>query len=461
MAGLAAADRLAEGGRYPPVVLEREDRPGGLARSLRFAGVATDLGPHRIHTELPEVEQYIGRIAAPSLLTVRRKSLIYLRGRYLPYPPSPVAMTKHLGPWQMGRFMMGYAAERLRRRPTHETYETFMRRAFGRELYEFLLRPFSAKTWKIDPAELHADTARVRISAGNLTRMIAGLFRRERAGRETSLNQFRYVRGGIETLARHIAEHAQAAGATLTCNRTVEAIELDDNLRVRAVRCAQAPDPVRGEVFLSTVPLPALTGELLPPDPRLSDAREAASGLEYLDMILVNLVVRRNRISDANWLYFPDPDFIFNRAHEAKSFDPEMGPEDRSVLCLEITLRRGDPIAREDDATLIRAVTEQIASTGLFDAAEVDDALVYRLPFAYPLYTLDYLDRLDRVLSGLRRIPNLMTLGRQGLFNHNNMDHSIRMGLDAADRLNAAPPDQAVADWYDHVPSLRDIRIVD
>ena len=37
-------------------------------------------------------------------------------------------------------------------------------------------------------------------------------------------------------------------------------------------------------------------------------------------------------------------------------------------------------------------------------------------------------------------MPNLVTLGRQGLFNHNNMDHSIYMGLCAADLINAFPP---------------------
>jgi len=52
-AGLATGLRLGRGGLWSPVVLERDHEPGGLARSLHFKGVSTDLGPHRLHTELP------------------------------------------------------------------------------------------------------------------------------------------------------------------------------------------------------------------------------------------------------------------------------------------------------------------------------------------------------------------------------------------------------------------------
>ena len=461
VAGLAAGLRLAEGGRYLPHLLEKEDRPGGLAKSLHFKGVSSDLGPHRIHTEIPEVARLIEAIAAPSLYTVQRTSHIYLRGAWMHYPPRPLEMTRRLGAGRMTRFALGYAGERLRPTPGEPTYEILMRRAFGRPLYEFLLRPYSEKTWKIDPGQLHADTARVRVSAGSLAKMITRLFRRERRGRETALKEFRYVRGGAETLVRHLWEHAQQRGARLQTNQPVGRLELDDNGNVRAANHGNGPERSTGRVFLSTIPLPLLLGRLLPERPELSEARRAAEGLEYLNMIFVCLIVRRKIISGDNWLYFPEPDLIFNRGYEAKNFDPAMGPEDKSVLCLEITFRQEDPIARESDQALLAAVTEQIASTGLFGAHEVEEGLVYRLPWAYPLYRLDYAQRLQVVFDGLRRIPNLLTLGRQGLFNHNNMDHSIYMGLRAGDFLNREPVDRAVQSWYDSVGEFKKMRIVD
>lgn len=462
LAGLAAAVRLAGEERPAPLLLEREGRPGGLARSFRFDEFTTDLGPHRIHSENPEVLAFIREVAAPSLVTVRRSSHMFLRGGLLRYPPDPLGLARRLGPLRLARFAASFALERLRPAPAPETYESLMRRAFGPALYDFLLRPYSAKTWKTDPAELHADTARVRISAGNLTRLVKGLLGRERQGQETSLKEFLYVRGGAETLARHLWERAAAGGARLELDCAAQALELDADGRLCAVHAARSGRAERfpGGFFISTLPLPLLLERLLPPLPLLREAREAAAGLHYLDMVFVCLVVRRPRLTGDNWLYFPEPEFIFNRAHEAKNFDPAMGPPDRTMLCLEITHHHGDPIGRESDEAILKAVTGQIARTGLVRPGEVEGGHVFRIPFAYPLYTLDYAGRLEKVLAGLARLPNLITCGRQGLFNHNNMDHSIAMGLLAGDLVGA---DRATAAgrWYEGLERFKNLRIVD
>jgi protoporphyrinogen oxidase len=470
VAGLGAALRLGEAGRWRPLLLERDDRPGGLARSLHFKGVSSDLGPHRIHTEIPEVGELIERIAAKSLYTVQRRSHIFLNGRFLPYPPSALAMARNLGPLRLARFGASYLAGKLSTEPAEETFESIMQAAFGPALYDYLLRPYIAKTWKTDPSLLHADTARVRVSAGSLAKMIRGLVPGGKDKDPTALRQFRYVRGGAETLVRHLWEQAEALGAEMRLNSEVGSLELNEEGRIGRALVHRRGDsatagggiePVGGEVFLSTLPLPVLLGRLLPTLPRLEDARRAAEGLCYLNMLFVVLIVRRKVITGDNWLYFPEPDLVFNRGYEAKSMDPGMAPEDRSVLCLEITLRPDDPRWKEGDADWLKLVGAQVASTGLFAEHEIDEGLVYRLPYAYPVYGLDYAERLGTALEGLRGLGNLLTLGRQGLFNHNNMDHSIYMGLQAADRLNQAPLEDSITLWYDSVSKFKRLRIID
>ena len=73
-----------------------------------------------------------------------------------------------------------------------------------------------------------------------------------------------------------------------------------------------------------------------------------------------------------------DAHLLFNRAHEAKNMDPGMvAAEDRSVLCLEITLRPDDPIWREADGDILRTATYQIAATGLFRAHSFGFGRIY------------------------------------------------------------------------------------
>ena len=86
---------------------------------------------------------------------------------------------------------------------------------------------------------------------------------------------------------------------------------------------------------------------------------------------------------------------------------------------------------------------------------------VHRLRYGYPLYSLDYYDRLETIFTGLRSITDLLTTGRQGLFNHNNTDHSILMGLRAAEALGRADDGSPANPWYDQVEEFKHFRIVD
>jgi protoporphyrinogen oxidase len=461
VAGLAAAMRLGESGRWRATLLERGAVAGGLARCLHFKGAASDFGPHRINSEIPEVLDLIKRVAAPSLMTVRRKSHICVRGQFLPYPPSPLALARGLGVGRLASFGAGWLAEKLRPAPARETFESIMRRAFGGPLYEFLLRPFITKTWKTDPAQLHADAARARVSAGSISKLARSLLPGASKDNDSgALGEFLYPRGGAESLVRHLREEAEGLGARTLLGAEVIGLDLDEGLRVRRARLSDG-SAVEGDAFLSTAPLTDLVARLLPPIPELADARDAAGGLEYLGMLVIVLLIRRPRLTGDTWLYFPDPDLIFNRAYEVKSWDPAMAPADRSALCLEVTLRRDDPRWGESDQDWTRLVAEQVARLGLARLDEIEDGAVERLSHAYPIYALDYADRLGRALEGLARIPNLVTLGRQGLFNHNNMDHSIYMGLEAAKLLVEGGVDGASRRWLRTIEKFRHFRIVD
>ena len=66
---------------------------------------------------------------------------------------------------------------------------------------------------------------------------------------------------------------------------------------------------------------------------------------------------------------------------------------------------------------------------------------------------------LARVHDYLRTFPNLISAGRQGLFNHNNMDHCIAMGRAAARCVQAH--DAPAAPWCDDLDQFDNFRIVD
>jgi len=82
VAGLTLAERLGASGCREVTVLEREDAPGGLARTFQREGFRFDIGPHRFHTSDPAVQSYLLEILGSEITAIPRSSSVYLSGRY-------------------------------------------------------------------------------------------------------------------------------------------------------------------------------------------------------------------------------------------------------------------------------------------------------------------------------------------------------------------------------------------
>jgi protoporphyrinogen oxidase len=129
------------------------------------------------------------------------------------------------------------------------------------------------------------------------------------------------------------------------------------------------------------------------------------------------------------------------------------------MAVFEVTARWDSDLWGSSDSEIIRKVREDAISTGLVQPDDIADAFAHRVPYTYPLYTSDFTDRLYRVFSALEKIPNLVSTGRQGLFNHNNMDHSMLMGIRAAEYV--ASEKEVAHRWVSDLDQFSHFRIVD
>jgi hypothetical protein len=66
---------------------------------------------------------------------------------------------------------------------------------------------------------------------------------------------------------------------------------------------------------------------------------------------------------------------------------------------------------------------------------------VVRVPDAYPVYDTTYRERLETVREFLDPIPNLHTVGRNGMHKYNNQDHSMYAAMLTVANLNGAAYD--------------------
>ncbi|MGC9342906.1 MAG: hypothetical protein ACP5E3_09420, partial [Bacteroidales bacterium] len=164
--------------------------------------------------------------------------------------------------------------------------------------------------------------------------------------------------------------------------------------------------------------------------------RELANSLKFRNTMLVYLKINRQDLFSDQWLYIHSKEMKTGRITNFRNWLPELyGDEKNTILCLEYWANFEDPDWKMDDNELIKTAKEDIIKAGFAAEEEIIEGNVVRLPRCYPVYFKDYKKTLSPVEDYLGSIKNLHVIGRYGAYKYNNQDHSIIMGLFAAENI--------------------------
>ena len=142
-----------------------------------------------------------------------------------------------------------------------------------------------------------------------------------------------------------------------------------------------------------------------------------------------------------------------------RNWVPELYGDSRtSVLAVEFWCDSSDPLWSERDEESIDRATRELRLTEALGPARVLAGHVVRIPRCYPVYARGYKKHVAEIATYLRGFRGLTAIGRYGAFKYNNQDHSILMGILAAENLleNGNHDLWAVNTDYDssHEPTL-------
>ena len=447
VSALGFAKRLTEHGRSV-LILEKEAVVGGLSRTLYHDGFHLDFCAHRFHTNNRELLAEI--MALPGLTMTRhvKKSRIYMFGKYLKYPfelqnllrAMPVTDSLLAGL----SFGWNLLTKRFRK-PILVSYRDWFVHLYGRRLYETMCRPYTSKIWHTDPAEISADWAEQRFQGENLKRLLKRVIRKlltldfsnydlEDDSLAPDGGPFYYPRRGIQELPDALARSATQSGAVIETGVTLDDVSVGQ--RTVTYDRAGARYTVVFDHLISTIPLHAF---YLLQERRSAEVEQALAGLKYMDIIFVYAFLCRPQVSNDHWLYFPDPDVVFNRAVEFSNWSPEMCPPGKTSVCFDITVFADDDrdlFWQARDEYLADRVLDDAERVGYLRRAEVIGTYVFRVRQAYPYYDLNYKTKLDTIVRFLED-EDVSLLGRTGMFQYNNSDNSIEMGFLLADKFLA------------------------
>jgi protoporphyrinogen oxidase len=191
---------------------------------------------------------------------------------------------------------------------------------------------------------------------------------------------------------------------------------------------------------ISTTDVRSLVRAMAPPVP--APVRQAAEGLRYRDFLVVALILETERLFPDNWIYIHTPGVQVGRIQNFNNWSAAMVPEPgRTCLGMEYFCFQGDGLWESSDAELIALATREFEQLGLAPAGLVRDGTVIRMPKAYPIYDAEYREHLDNVRGWIDPIPNLHTVGRNGMHKYNNQDHSMLTAMMAVWNMQGAEHD--------------------
>jgi len=80
-------------------------------------------------------------------------------------------------------------------------------------------------------------------------------------------------------------------------------------------------------------------------------------------------------------------------------------------------------------------VIDELDLIGLIGRQEVMEWRHHMLPFAYPVYSIDYARDVAIITDGLASLPNLDPIGRAGNFFYSHLHDQLRLGRDYVQSL--------------------------
>ena len=437
---MAAAWRLSELG-CPVTVLEKDRAVGGMGKTITVGKYAVDYGPHTFHIRETEESRSIHEAIRPLFgedpLILTRGTRVLLRGKEYVYPLEMLQVLTGVSPLLSARIVFDYLLATMKSalapaRKEH-SFEEWGVRNLGRTLYDLCFGLYSARVWGLPTSQISSKQAQ-RVAKLNLKNVILrslGI----KADPATYFTKYMYPRKGISVLFERMAAEVKKRGNLVMLESPVVRLERDGDRLARVVYQQNGrEETIECAGVLSTLPLPQLVAMITPALPPAIAAH--AAKLRYRSLKLIYIALKRPQLTDYHWVYLLDEHYRVNRMSEQKNVSSEMVPADRTILCIELSCWRDEPVWKASDEEVYRIALKDLLKMGYgVREDEVEDYYVADIATAYPVYELNFEDHLIPVLEGVHSVPNLLTLGRHGLFLNNSMDDNVLLGMKVADQI--------------------------
>ncbi|UCG29902.1 MAG: NAD(P)-binding protein [candidate division WOR-3 bacterium] len=427
LAGLSAAQRLGDAS----LVLEKENRPGGLVRTECFNNYWFDRVLHLLYFPDPLTKLRVQEILGTDLAQCTPLAWVETQSGTVRYP-----LQMHLGGLEKSS-AFSCLVDLMKAKLSHSprlsnNFEEMLLHTFGSSMCRIFLLPYNRKLWKRPLTSLAPFDFQWTISKPNLKHVFKGIIFPDSEFDAYNYQGF-YPRPPMNSSVRgmELLSHKLAGQVfDLRLNHTVT--KIDTKRCIVYVMNDQRMMSFRYRSnCISTIPLPETIRMCRQtPDDILRDC----------DKLLRNRVLSAafsikgpRPVNNGHWRYYADESIIFTRLFFMHEFDPLTAPEDGWGVCAEIVQPAEVPMM-EPKGILNRALNDIHRSGVLPPTCEVVDQHLIIIDPGYVVFTKENKDIITRMRDFLAD-HGVIPLGRYGRWEYSSMGQVMRDAYTAASRV--------------------------
>ncbi|MBI4149115.1 FAD-dependent oxidoreductase [Candidatus Woesearchaeota archaeon] len=445
--GLSVAWRLGELG-IAAEVIEAASDIGGLAATRKFNGYYLDYGPHYFISERQDIVEKVTSLFqedfGEEMTALQRDVKLLFHGRFLNYPITAKNILTQIpfkdsllsGLSYLYRQGIEKAKKPFVRESSEENFEQWARKNFGDYLFKLFFKPYTEQFWGM-PCEKLSPRCMPTHTKLSFFKTLKLVFQRKAAKENASLVErettllLRYPYQGIGMIMDAVCRRVESLGGVVHTGYKVSRIARQEGgYTVTAAREGKQRQ-FTGNFVVSTIPIGEMISMLSPAAP--AEVMESATHIDFLCLIVVYMVTRKQNIFDSSYLYFLGRPY--NRVSETNKFSKRISPPGENMLAAEISCRADSSTWKLSDEQLFEMCIASLEKDGFLKKSETIKYFVLRARHAYPIYALGYERHFQALLEYMETLQNFAALGRTGKLMYADIDQCMVKGFELAEEI--------------------------
>ncbi len=399
------------------IVIEKEDRAGGLMKTDFYENSYFDKTGHLLHLRTEELRSLIENELRVPLKNIKRDSKIFSHNVFTEYPfqINLFGLPRDV----VSRCLKGFIKVRMNKsKKRYKSFKDFIYGEFGDGIAEEFLIPYNSKIWTINPEYMSAGFCEKYIPIPEIDDVIDGALGIARTDVGYNSSFFYPLREGIESIIKGFLRKIQA-------NIIYKTHPIKINLKKRLVYLSN--NTVYNYRYLvSTIPLNEFIS-LIEDAPE--DVHRAGKKLRNTMVCYFNIITKRVVDSLPHWVYLPERDIPFYRIGSYSAFERSTTKEEYNTFYLEFSYRRETGC---DSGNLERRIPHLLKRLGFIsDESDIINIRPFFINCAYVIFDKNYQKSTTEIFDYLSK-SKVFSIGRYGRWEYSAMQDAILYGKETA-----------------------------